>query len=715
MAKKKKVKAVPRIPPRPAADDEIKQEPVESTKEAVKEPAPEIVEPAPEPEAPVERDVFWLVSSAAIIVLSAVLRFAMLALKPFHHDEGVNGFFLTTLFKDGVYKYQPDNYHGPTLYYISVAFAKVFGLETVPVRVSMAIFGVLMVVLVLYLKNYIGRVGTLVAALFVALSPGLVFISRYFIHEIFFVFLSLAIAMSVLFFIEKRRAGPGAVAWMAVLLFTSVSPFVLRIVKIIGGDNENVLTVSRIILFIAAAGLVYWLIQKFLEWDEGRPIYLLLGSASVALFFGTKETAFITLGTMAIACISVWVWNKVRETPMFQKSWTGILLAVHGVLLATALFKSDTLAEGWRFLNDSFFPANKPADAFPFYAIVLLMIGAGIAWVIFLLDHKVKNETDFAEPTALTWSNFRAKLGQSSDTIVVAAAVATAFVYVFVLFFSSFFTYAEGVSKAFEAYAIWTKTGNKDHTQNGFFGYVKWGMKIEAPIMVLSVLGGLIALMKGKHRFAMFTGFWALGMLLAYSIIPYKTPWLALSFLLPMCIAAGYGIGQMYNSGSERQRVAGAAVAAVGVLLLGYQTYQLNFVKYDDEDMPYVYAHTRRGMLDMVAEIDRYAAKSGKGPDTVVEIVSPDYWPLTWYLAKYKANFHGTLIDSNSAELIVAKKGDQDTAMIQKYGNHYKYVDVYPLRPGVNLVLLVRKDIADADAKDVNKVTEYKPIPGVTN
>ncbi len=702
MAKKKKSKAPEPVAVAEADDDGVAEGTVD-------------LDPVVAPSSPKERDSVWLGCSAAIVAVSAFLRFFQLGLKPFHHDEGVNGFFLTTLFKDGIYKYDPSNYHGPTLYYISVAFAKVFGLETVPVRVSMAIFGVLMVVLALYLKRYIGRVGALVAALFLALSPGMVFISRYFIHEIFFVFLSLGIALSILLFIEKRRAGPGAVAWMAVLLFTAVSPFALRFAGFIGGDNAGALLVSRIAFFLGAAGLVYYLIQQLLTWDDGRPMYLILASACVALLFATKETAFITLGTMLIACLSVWVWKQIRDNPAFQRNWFGIIMGVHGFIAAVLLFNGDRLSDASKFFSNSFFPTNKPAESFVFYGILFLLIGALAAWAIFLSDLRQENVSDLAEPVELTWTAFRKAMGDRTEIIAITAGVVTAFLYISVLFFSSFFTFAEGVPRAIEAYAIWTKTGNKDHTQNGFFGYLKWGMRIEAPIMVLSVLGGLIALMKGKHRFAMYTGFWALGLLLAYSIIPYKTPWLALSFLLPMCLIAGYGIGQMFSSRSRNQKFAAIALGGIGALVLAYQTYQLNFVRYDDEDMPYVYAHTRRGLLDMVSEIERYAAKSGKGGDTVIEIVSPDYWPLTWYLAPYKANFHGTLIDSNTAEMIVAKKTDQDMAMIQKYSNHYKYAGVYPLRPGVNLVLLVRKDLADEKDQEINKVTEYKPIPGVTS
>jgi Predicted membrane-bound mannosyltransferase len=141
---------------------------------------------AVEPVETQTRDWTWLIGCAAITALAAAFRFIALDLKPFHHDEGVNGFFLTTLFRDGVYKYDPANYHGPTLYYIALLFAKVFGLETEPVRASVAIWGVLMVVLCFYLCPYIGKTASLFAGLFVAVSPGMVFIlailfTRYFL------------------------------------------------------------------------------------------------------------------------------------------------------------------------------------------------------------------------------------------------------------------------------------------------------------------------------------------------------------------------------------------------------------------------------------------------------------------------------------------------------------------------------------------------------
>ncbi len=654
-------------------------------------------------------DLPWLVSCAVITAAATFLRFFMLGLKPFHHDEGVNGFFLTNLFRDGVYKYDPANYHGPTLYYITLAFAKVFGLETIPVRASVAIFGVLMVVLAFFLRRYIGKIGALSAAVFLTLSPGMVYISRYFIHEIFFVFLSLAVVLSVVFFIEKRKAGVFAIAWMVLLLFVCFLPSALSLASSLGGTSEAAVWAFRIAFFIVEAVLVYFVIRMIHDWDSGRPVYLLLASASVALMFATKETGFITLGTMMIACVCVWIWKGLIENEVIQRNKFKVLLAGHAVLGFGALAYYQSLIDGVKWLYDYFLGDNAIKEPFAFYSIVALGFTTLVTWAVFLFYFKQENTTELSESADLTWTNFRKALGSGNDLLLMIAAIATIFIYLSVLFFSSFFTYAEGVGKAFEAYMIWTKTGSKDHTQNGLLGYLKWGLKVEAPLLFLSTLGALIALLKAKHRFAMFAAFWAFGLFAAYTIIPYKTPWLALSFYLPMCIIAGYGISELLAAKRAALKAVGAISLVLGSTILAYQTYDLNFVRYDDEEMSYVYAHTKRPFLDLVAKIEYYAEKSGKLNDASVEIVSPDYWPLTWYLNNYKkAIFHGNLTDVNASEMIVAKKHDQDADVLKRYSAHYKFVDVYQLRPGVELVLLIRKDLADKDAKDLYKLLEYE-------
>lgn len=576
--------------------------------------------------------MWWIVGCAIVTAIATIWRFYDLTLKPLHHDEGVNGYFLITLFREGIYKYDPENYHGPTLYYISLAFTKLFGLETFSIRASVGIFGVLMVVMALFLRKYIGSIGSLCAALFIGLSPGMVYISRYFIHEIFFVFCGFGVVLGVLFFIEGRKPEIFSVAAMTLLLLVCFVPPVMYIGNFVSEDKTTLIWGLRIFVLAIEAFLVFLVMRMLLSWDEGRPIYLILASASMSLFFATKETAFITLGTMLIACVCVWIWRK-------------LYVGVFGEIKVNEL-----------------------------------------------------------EPVQITWSRFIERCKESESNLLLFAVIIT-FAYVGVLFFSSFFTYWEGVRGAFEAYAFWTKTGTGDHTQNGFSAYLKWmiGWKdggfigvSELPIFILAALGTLIAFLKGRHIFALFAGLWAFGLLAAYTIIPYKTPWLALSFILPMCLIAGYGINEIFNNRHIALKILAGLIALGAAGVLNYQTYDLNLVRYDDDQMPYVYAHTTRGFLDLVSEIDRYAKKSGKGKDATIEIVSPDYWSMPWYMRDYPhANFHGKIVPANTAEMIVAKQGEQDAEIADKYALHYRKAGVYPLRPGVDLILLVRSDLAD--------------------
>ena len=125
----------------------------------------------------------WFVPVAlAILLVAAALRLPELALNPFHHDEGVNGFFTTNLVRQGVYTYDPANYHGPSLYYFALVSEILFGLTTEAMRLVPVVFGLLLVGLVFPLRRYLGSLAVLVGGALLAISPGAVYISRYFIH-----------------------------------------------------------------------------------------------------------------------------------------------------------------------------------------------------------------------------------------------------------------------------------------------------------------------------------------------------------------------------------------------------------------------------------------------------------------------------------------------------------------------------------------------------
>ena len=64
--------------------------------------------------------------------------------------------------------------------------------------------------------------------------------------------------------------------------------------------------------------------------------------------------------------------------------------------------------------------------------------------------------------------------------------------------------------------------------------------------------------------------------------------------------------------------------------------------------------------------------------------------------------------------MIVAKKDEQDEDIQREYANHYKLAGTYPLRPGVELELLVRNDLADQGAKSIYMEINDFPVVDIT-
>jgi predicted membrane-bound mannosyltransferase len=217
--------------------------------------------------------------------------------------------------------------------------------------------------------------------------------------------------------------------------------------------------------------------------------------------------------------------------------------------------------------------------------------------------------------------------------------------------------------------------------------------------MILAGLGALVAVWRANNRLAVFLSLWSFGLLAAYSLVGYKTPWIGLNFIVPLALTSGYTLDVAYKKLREFQQPRWFIL--VWVLLAGfcgYQMYQINFVHYDDDSYVYVYAHTKREMLTMLSEIERIAKKNGTGTDTGVAIVSPDYWPLPWYFRDYKrVGYYQQIVPTNEAIIIGSMA--QSEQLDSTYGDRYDLLksDVddgaYPLRPGVDLLLYVRRDV----------------------
>jgi uncharacterized protein (TIGR03663 family) len=124
----------------------------------------------------------------SILLVALFFCFTDLSLKPPHFDEGINGFFVNQIWENGFFTYDPDNYHGPLLFYLFQISEKIFGFGVTSFRIVSALFVFLIVAFILRSRITLGRHASLFAALALGLSPGMIFFGRSAIHESAFVF-----------------------------------------------------------------------------------------------------------------------------------------------------------------------------------------------------------------------------------------------------------------------------------------------------------------------------------------------------------------------------------------------------------------------------------------------------------------------------------------------------------------------------------------------
>jgi uncharacterized protein (TIGR03663 family) len=230
------------------------------------------------------------------------------------------------------------------------------------------------------------------------------------------------------------------------------------------------------------------------------------------------------------------------------------------------------------------------------------------------------------------------------------------FLFTNIFFYSSLFTHWQGVTDAFKSILLWTERSGSEHVKS-FWYYLGILLKLELPLIFGSLLAGIFVVWRGT-RFWLFAAAWTLGSILAYSIIGYKTPWLMISFLIPMAIISGYGAQQLYQSlRSISLKILWLVVMVTAMVFCWNLTTKVNFEKYDDNNNSsgyftklgerwklkpyvdgqygYVYAQTDRDIANLVEEIKTQTERLPTGIHTGIYIASSDYWPLPWYLRDY--------------------------------------------------------------------------------
>jgi uncharacterized protein (TIGR03663 family) len=197
------------------------------------------------------RNVLFGMSIVAVAAGAAALRLPELARRPMHHDEAIHTIRFRDLWYGEGFRYDPHDYHGPTLYYLTLpavwlSGARDFARTTeMTYRIVPVVCGLGLVLLLPVAAGGLGRATAFCAAVLIAASPAFSFYSRYYIME------------------------------MPLVLFTFLA--------IVAGDRYV---------------------------RNGQPIWAVLGGGALGLMHATKETCVLIWAAMAVAAGATWLWTR---------------------------------------------------------------------------------------------------------------------------------------------------------------------------------------------------------------------------------------------------------------------------------------------------------------------------------------------------------------------------------------------------------------------
>lgn len=530
------------------------------------------------------RHPHWNRFGVAIVLLwifALGVRLPHLSERPFHTDEAVQADKAGVLWTSGEYRYDPEEYHGPSLYYATIPILWLSGaknfIETTEsqYRLVPVLFGAALVILLLLTVDGLGPWASVWAGLFLSISPMMVFYSRYYIQEMLLVFLTY--------------------------------------------------------LFIAAA----W------RYTRGAArLWALLAGATLGLMHATKETWVLNVAAMAASFLLTLLWaHWVDRAPLqWRPHWQpnlklrGFLL---GGALAVILFSSlGTNPRG-------------PLDSLRAYTIYLNRGGGQGEG-----GSSGGSDNDHVHPPGfyvgrLLWTKYDYK----RNAILFGDMLKN-----------------PALLKKPSVGPAWS----------------------EAFIFVLAICGFVAALARrglgrGHLAFVRFLAFYTVILAVIYEILPYKTPWCALGFWHTAILLAGFGAVAVVRAFRPMPLKIGVVLLmAAGTFQLGRQSLAANGRFAADERNPWVYAHTSVDVFNIRDRVDGLAAVAPEGYDTVVAIVGTDYWPLPWYLRRFKNIGYYSDVPEDLKTLrpkIVIAERNFEEGVAAKLPNYQQ--EIFGLRPRV--------------------------------
>lgn len=281
----------------------------------------------------------------------------------------------------------------------------------------------------------------------------------------------------------------------------------------------------------------------------------------------------------------------------------------------------------------------------------------------------------------------------------VLAAVLTS-----VLVYSDVLRHPQGVVDSIKTYFVYKTGEGHDKPFGWYLALLAWPMKsagrwwFETPLVAFALAGVLASFLirggdRARCRLLRFLVLAAAFHFLIYGMIAYKTPWLACLPWAHVCLAAGFAMAWVPTGRRLPRMVAGLAVVASFVWLIGQARFASGRAASDARN-PYAYVPTRRDVGDLAEWVAKLRAAAPPGSADSAVILGTDVWPLPWYLRDIPRTGHWVRPPAqglSETAFVFALPDAADEAAGQLGGTH----TALPrgLRVGVPVILFLRNDL----------------------
>jgi uncharacterized protein (TIGR03663 family) len=284
-----------------------------------------------------------------------------------------------------------------------------------------------------------------------------------------------------------------------------------------------------------------------------------------------------------------------------------------------------------------------------------LAIAAGV----FALWGKVSPvQPPVIRPTARSWS---VKDAWTAGSIAV---------FLLVFFYSGNFLNLKGLRGPYDAIAAWTQTGTSgeghEKTAYELLPFVNYYWLAILARYEWPALAGLIWSVRyawpapaAPRLLAILGG----GVLLAYSLVPYKTPWCILAIVWPWFLFFGAAIE---SAGRRWAKIIGIILLVASAAL----AVRVNFFGYEDDSEPYVYVQTYHSIETLTGPLLALSSADPRQALMPGAIYLESYYPLPWILGDFpNLGYFGGEIPKNFPKdakfhVIESKRADEIRPLI---------------------------------------------------